>query len=233
MEKKDAKSNVKHYLGKLNEVHNLFNSNELSISYDQLSTKDEVEQELLYFKEDGKEKKGIFVFSFPYYIKELEDQEFKKMLGQNSLNFKIMNTYDLLKKESSKKKNSKGVRVNEILSRVSWKDDKLKNNPKILRRVLTLSYYLGWDLKKDKDSFDSDFFIDIKDSSYFNKQKQRFNLDVAIPINETSEYILFINLKGDLNFVFKNKCIFTKQDVENITIKSLKDTFKIKTINLE
>ncbi len=233
MEKKDAKSNIKHYLDKLNEVHSLFDSKQLNIGYDRLSNKKDVEHELLYFKQQDKEKKGIFVFSFPYYLKELEDQEFKGMLGQNSLNFKIYNAYNKLKAACECKKECQGVRVNDILAQISWGDNKSVNNPKILRRILSLSYYLGWDLKKDKDSFDPDFFLEIENSNFLTKPKQRFNLDVSIPIKETKNYILYINIKADIIFVFKNKDKFNKQDIEKDVIKALKDTFKIQNITIE
>lgn len=234
MVKDDSKIKMKHYLDKMSFVYALFDKKSIRVSLDRLKNEESIDQELIYFKDGSKETKGIFVFGFSFFLKELENQEFKKMLGQNSLNFKIYKAYADLKLicdlKKDKKNNCGNVHVNDILGKVSWEEDNSINKPKILRRILLLSYYLGWDLQKYEESFDNDYHIKIEDYSFFNKLKQRFNLSILLPIFDDVDSFMFVNSKGDLNFVFKDRDSFTKEDVEKIVLKKFGKEFKIKDI---
>jgi hypothetical protein len=231
MVKDDSKSKVNHYLNKLSFVYGLFGKKNLSVSLDRLKNEESTEQELIYFKNGGYETKGIFVFGFSFFLKELENQEFKKMLGQNSLNFKIYKAYSDLKivcdLKKDKKNSCSNVHVNDILEKISFGNGKSVDRAKVLRRILLLSYYLDWNLVKDEESFDNDYHIQIQNFGFLNKMKQRFNLDIFLPIMEDDSSIMFVNSKGDLNFVFIDRGSFTRDDVEKIVLKKFKKEFKI------
>lgn len=229
---KESKELIKHYKDKLDFVYGLFGRKSLQIGYDNLVNSEVVSQEILYFKDKLGEKKGIFVFSFPFFIRELEDDDFKKMLGYNSLNFKINQAYIDLKNACSKKKGCKGVLVNDILNKVCVTGNNVTGRPKVLRRILTLSYYLGWNLIKSSDSIDTDYYVEIPDD-FLRKQKQRFNLDIALLLNETEEFLLFVNMKGDLSLVLKQRVEFSKEYVEGSVLPYLKGRFEIGSISID
>lgn len=199
---------INHYSNKLNFIAELSKISKLKIIYDRLNSEESVDQELLYFKINGEEKKGIFLFSYKYFIKELNDHEFKRILGRkNMLNIIIFNAYKLLEKNGFAK-------ISDILNYINKNFNEFnyvsKNN--VLNRILTLAYYHNWDLRKTEDEIDSDFFISIPDN--FSKLKQRFNLENFSTIVDNSKYFFFLNGKGDLCFIFKDKDKFNKVDVE-------------------
>lgn len=229
MNTKENQKNIEHYKNKLNSINELYNKKQLNVTYDRLQQEKQVDNELLYFKESKNETKGTFVFSFDCFLKELKNQEFKKYLSYNALNFKIYNTYLKLKK--SKAKNA-DVNVNEIIEILSKEHQDYLNKPKILKRIFTLSYYLNWNIKKKNNSIDSDYSINIK-SKFIQKIKQRFNLDIAILLKEDEEVLFFVNQKGDLNIVIKNLEYFNKDDIQKIVVPILQNEFKIKTIKIQ
>lgn len=223
------KDEIVHYTEKLSRISSLYGKKKLNISFDRLEKEQEVDQELIYFKDKSQEYKGIFVFSFPFFLKELKDDEIKKILGYNFLNIKIFATYDRLK-SSIDKKSFLGVSVNDIIRDIyDNADEKLLRESKILERIFTMAYYYGWDIQKDKNSIDTDYLL-IVPSNFRKKPKQRFNLDIAIPIIDNEKIMFFVNMKGDLCFVFKDRSKFSKEDVEKVVLKYLKREFGIEEI---
>ena len=232
MTTKQLKSKIEHYKNKLDIISNIINNKELKVSYDVLKESNKTNQELLYFKTNGNKEKGLFIFSFPFFIEKLKDHEFKKMLGANSLNYQIYLAYNDLKKSCDLNSKCKGVKVSEIIDKLTKNSKSTVAKPKLLRRILTLSYYLKWDLKQDNEAFDTEYFIKL-DNDFIEKQKQRFNLDVAIQIDENNSYLLFINLKGDLCLVLKEKNKFYTNTVEKDIFPYLQEVLNIKKITVE
>lgn len=226
MRLKDNKSKLRHYLSKLQSIYDLYNSDSLNISFDRLSKEKKVDYELLYFKNEQKEKKGIFVFSYDMYIKELKDQGIKKVLAHNVLNFRIHCAYRRLVE-----KDGELVSINEIISLMTKRDPTIARE-RILARLMSLAYYHGWNLKKGSDSIDNDYSIAIP-SDFRVKMKQRFNLDLYKNLVDDREVQLFINIKGDLIFVFKAMDKFTKDDIKKTLGNCLKNEFGIKKILFE
>lgn len=219
----------KEYLGKLklrlSELENLFSVKELTVSYDVLASKSKTDNELLYFNTDGKEITGIFIFGHSFFVHELNEQDFKRTLGQNSLNLKIYNAYKKLRRKQRR------VKISDIINCLH---DKKKDSREIhitLRRILTLAYYLNWNLEKDKKDIESDFYIEIPDK-FLLSLKRRFNFDIVSPVYENSDFFVFLNARGKLNLVFKEMDDFTKSDVEK-HMNVLKKVFKIKKINFK
>jgi hypothetical protein len=224
MTKKTNKEKINHYMQKLNSIHELYNQKELTISFDRLKNNQEVNYELLYFKTSkNTEEKGLFVFSYSAFIDELKNQESKKILSQNFLNFRIYCAYEKLSQKS------KIVKVSEILEILN-KDDPTLSKSRILNRLFTLAYYHDWDFQKDEKSIDSDYFIEIP-NNFTKRPSQRFNMDVFLEIKNNKKIFFFINLKQDLILVLKEYKTFNKDEIKKITQKYLKDEFNIKNIN--
>lgn len=222
MESKNLKETIVHYKEKLNLIESLFNLNKLELSFDNLNSSDAVEQEILYFKFKEEEKKGIFVFGFDFFLKELNDHEIKRVFGPNYLNFLISEAYSKL---CLKKKE---VSVNLIAEEILKFHKNSYPKHKIFERILMLAYYNNWTLIRDEKAIDSDYLVVIPNN--FIRIKQRFNLENSISIKENENYLCFINRKGDLIFVFKKKIKFTRSDVEIELCDEFKEIFKINNI---
>ncbi|MFW6286271.1 MAG: hypothetical protein ACOC16_04080 [Nanoarchaeota archaeon] len=223
MTKKTSQLKINHYMQKLNTISKLYNQNELLISFDRLKNNKEVDYELLYFTNKEKtEEKGLFIFSYKAFIEELKNQESKKILSQNFLNFRIYTTYEKLYQKS------KIVKVSEILEILNKNDPNLSKN-RILNRLFTLAYYHNWNFKKDENCIDPDYFIEIP-NNFTKRPSQRFNMDIFLEIKNTKKILFFINLKQDLILVLKEYQNFSKDTLKQIVQKQLKDEFNIKKI---
>lgn len=206
----DFKDYIQKVQNRLSFIENLQENKHITLSYDSLKKSMKTTHELLYVSISGEDEfPGIFVFGSQFYIDDLNEQEFKHKLSLNSLNFKIMRAYKRLKKKQD------SVKVSDILQEIQ---DKKKDSSElhiILRRILTLAYYLNWNLKKDKNDIEGDSIIAIPDR-YLLRLKQRFNFDVMCSIYENEEVFLFLNSQGKLNLVFKEKDEFTRRDLETL-----------------
>jgi len=221
----EFKEYIEKYSQRIDEVSNLFNCDDLTINFDRLVSKKKVSYELLYFNFLNKEIAGSFIFGFNFYVKELEEQEFKKILTHNSLNYKIFNAY------LSLTKNQKEVKISEILQLIQ---DKRKDSMQVhvlIERIMSLSYYFNWSLKKVKNDFEGDYLIKIP-NKFLNKLKQRFNFDIVTQIYENEDLFVFINPRGKINFVFKQINDFTKSDVKKLISPALKKIFSINSIKI-
>jgi len=223
MEFKDYVNNT---LQKFDLLKSLFGKEELAISYDILSKEAKTEQELLYFKLKDKEIKGLFVFGFDFFVKELKEQEFKKTISQNATNFKIYNAYSIIKKTQKK------VKISDILNKLTNERKDSLVVDKYLKKILSLAYYMNFKLEKAEADIENDYYIEIP-KSYLVKLKQRFNLDVIHSIYEDENAFVFLNAKGVLNFVFKKKDSFENSDIEKTLFPILKKIFSIKDIFVE
>ncbi len=219
------KSYVKKYITRLNLIEKLFGSKLLLLSYDKLKVEDKVDYELLYFNSNEAEP-DLFVFGFDFFLSDLSEQEFKRIIGHNSLNFKIYDAYYKLKKKQKK------IKISDILNQLQNKrKDSLLIN-KILKRILILAYYLNWDIQKDKSDFEGDSCIKIPDN-YLIKLKQRFDFTIVTSIYEDNNLFIFLNTKGKLNLVFKELDKFSKKDVEKLVPNIFKKIFNIKKIEFK
>lgn len=200
-------------------VENLQKNKHVTISYDSLEKSTTTDSEMLYFTlEDGSEHSGMFVFGSQFYIDDLNEQEFKHKLSLDSLNFKILRAHKRLSKKS------KQVKISDILQEIQ---DKKKDSSElhiILRRILTLAYYLNWDMKRDTQDIEGDSFITIPDR-YLLKLKQRFSFEMMCGVYEDEEVFLFLNTRGKLNMVFKDKDEFSRRDIEKIVPKLMSTIF--------
>lgn len=202
----------------------IFERDLIIINPDKLLTEKNVDHEVLYFKDKKLEQELVFVFGFDFFIKGLEEQEFKKNINQNSLNFRIIKAYNQAKLEN------KIVRVADILNNIQDKNkDSLELNH-ILRKLLTQAYYLGWNIKKDKNSIDSDYLIEIPEN-WMIKVKQRFNFDIISTIYEDNNIFMFMNGKSKIMAIFKNQDEFNLVDLESKVYPVIKKVFQIKQIN--
>ncbi len=222
MNEESFSEKIDHYIDKYGFLRSLIRSKNVVVSLDRLNNEKEVDQELIYFKDDNKEHKGIFVFSYDFFLKELKDHDMKRYLGPNFLNLQIHHAYLKLKKQI------KNVSVNDIIEEIVKRDEccGFITKNKILKRILTIAYYHNWELKKDDNSVvDSNYFINMPND--FKKLKQRFNIHNSITILDDDKYFFFINGKGDLTFVFKEKSVLNKQDICELLDIFLKE-FNIK-----
>lgn len=222
----DFKNYMKRFEERLILINNLFDKKELCLSFDKLKSENKVDHEILYFKHNGDEDTGIFIFGFKFFLQENKEQEFKKILGQNTLNFKIYKAYKDLKKSQNK------IKVTDILNHIQNERKDSLDLHKYLRRILTLAYYFNWDLVKDKKDLEGDQFIQIPDK-FLIKVTQRFNFDIAAAIYENDDLMMFMNSRGKMNVVLKDLDCFTKSDIEKLLIPTLKKVFQIKKINIE
>jgi hypothetical protein len=220
----------KEYVEKLEErikmITSLFESDKLVISCDILKDKELSDYELLYFSDNiHAEEAGLFVFGSQFFTDDLSEQEFKEHLSLNALNFRILRAFKELKKTQ------KRVKITDILNQIQ---DKRKDSAQlhvILRRILTLSYYLNWNVKKDKTDLEGDSFIEIPDKFLF-KLKQRFSFENICSVYENKDVFVFLNSRNKLNFVFKNQDTFSKEDIVKSVLPTLRKIFKIKSIDL-
>ena len=220
------------YMYKLEErmklITSLFDSKKLVISCDILKDKEFSDYELLYFSDETHpmEEPGLFIFGSQFFVDDLSEQEFKEHLSLNALNFKILRAFKELKKSQKK------VKITDILNQIQ---DKRKDSAQlhvILRRILTLSYYLNWVVKKDKSDLEGDSFIEIPDKFLF-KLKQRFSFENICSVYENADVFVFLNSRNKLNFVFKNKNEFSKEDIIKSVLPTLRKIFKIQSIDLK
>lgn len=219
------------YEEKIQRINSLFGKENIGVIYDKLEHDNQVDKDLIYFNDGNKEFPGLFIFGAEFYADEMAEQEFKKVLGHNSLNFKILSAYKkVFQKNVQNGKNQ--VKVSDILNEIQdEKKDSLQVHV-ILRRILTLAYYLNWDLKKDENDFEGDNLIEVPDR-FMVKLKQRFNFDMLSAIYENEDLFFFINSRGKLNLVFKVKDTFSKKDVEKHVFPVLKKVFNIGSIKIE
>ena len=215
----EFKGYVQHLQERLKFVEDLHEVKQIVFTYDGLKKKTSVDHDLLYIKlPDGKERTGMFVFGSDFFIADSSEQEFKQKLALNSLNFKILRAYKRLKKHNDE------VKVSQILNEIQDKKKDSGEVDVILRRLLTLAYYLNWPMKKDKNDIEGDSIIEIPDR-YLLRLKQRFDFDVMCSIYENEEIFLFLNSRGKLNMVFKDKDTFTKRDLEFVVPKIMQKVF--------
>jgi len=223
----EFKSYINKYCDRINMINSLFGVKKLSLSYDRLvGNVESVDFDLLYFKLDDLEFSGMFVFGYEFFLSDLSEQEFKRTLGHNTLNFKIFNAYHKLKKKFRK------VKISDILNKIQ---DEKKDSGKIniiLRRILILAYYLNWEIVKDKKDIEGDSFIKISEK-YLSKLKQRFDFTVVTSIYEDEKLFVFLNTRGKLNMVLKDYDSFSRVEIEKLVPKVLKKVFKIKKISFE
>jgi hypothetical protein len=219
----DFKEYVEVYEERISKIKYLFCVEEVVINYDNLKTDTKVDNEQIFCKFDSNQEISIFVFGSEFYEKELGEQEFKKVLGQNVLNYKIYNAYNQLKLKNKK------IKIVDILNKITDKKKDSCDVHRILRRILTLAYYYNWDLKKDKKDFEGDYFVDMN-PNYLIRLNQVYDFDIISPVYENSDLFVFLNKRGKLNFILKQRDIFSKYDVENLVIPALKKVFKIKRV---
>lgn len=198
----------------------IFSKDKLKVNFDKLSSEKLVDHEVLYYNLNENDEEFTFVFGYDFFVKGLEEQEFKKMINQGSMNFKIYKAYRAAKLENKK------VKIGDILNKMQNKDKDSLELHEILKKLLTLSYYMGWDVKKDKNDIESDFFIEIPETWLF-RVKQRFNFDIMSAIYEDNNLFIFLNGKGKLVSVFKDLNEFTKVDIENKLFNALRKVFDI------
>lgn len=223
--------NFREYIHKLESrislITSLFDSKKLTISCDILNETEKTDYDLLYFSDAiHQEEVGLFVFGSQFFIDDLSEQEFKEHLSMSSLNFKILRAFKQLKEKQKK------VKITDILNQIQ---DRRKDSSQlhvILRRILTLSYYLNWDVKRDKSDLEGDSFIEIPDKFLF-KLKQRFNFENICSVYENNDVFVFLNARNKLNFVFKNKNDFSKEDLVKFVLPTLRKIFKIKSIDFK
>lgn len=204
----------------LNGLLGLFGKKKITVSFDTLKHEKETDSESIYVKLDNKNEMEVFVFGSLFYEKELDDQNFKKKLSQNALNFKIYVAYNELKKEQKK------VKVSEIINKIQYRrrDPVTLNN--LLKRIMTLSYYLGWGLERDKNDLEGDFYVDVT-TDYTVSLNQKFNLDTVFSICDCDTGYFFLNSRFELTIVIKDKRIFTKDDVKKQVEFCMKEKFAI------
>lgn len=220
----EFKTYVEKYLHRIERINSLFNLKELKIGYDILSNKvKKAQRELLYFNFDSEEDSGAFIFGFNYFISELNEQEFKRLLGQNSMNYKIYKAYYDLSK--SKKK----IKISEILNKIQDGEKDSLEIHKLIERILSLAYYFNWNLERDKKDIEGDSFVEMS-NRFLLKVKQRFNFDIISSVFENDEIFIFLNVRGKLNIVFKNLDEFNKRDIEKKVLPILKKIFGINKI---
>jgi hypothetical protein len=213
---------------KADNILNLYNSDEIIINLDKLSKEVETDHDVIYYKSEksNEEKEFIFVFGYEFFIKELEDQEFKKLINEDAKFFKIMDAYFKAKSKFGK------VKVSDILNEIQDKEKDSLELHKYLEKILTQAYYLGWPLRRDQKDFEEDFFIEIP-NRYLLKMKQRFNFDIIEKVYENEELFIFLNAKTKLYLILKNKNYFTQNDIIEKVIPAIKEKFQINEIKLE
>lgn len=222
----DFQSYVDRHINKFEIIKHLFGMKKVVLSFDKLRSDKVVDSELLYVKDSDTEDAVFFVFGFNFFIKELSEQEFKKYLGQNVLNFKIYKAYYDLKNGMDR------IKVSDILNKIQNKRKDSVDVHRNLRRIMSMAYYLGWELEKDVKDLEGDYFISIPDE-FLVKIKQRYNFEMLTALYENQDLMVFLNTKGKINVVFKDLDVFSKKDVEMKVVPSLKHIFNIKSIDLE
>lgn len=217
-------SEIKKIQEKIKFLDNLFNCNNLQINFDSLNSSNLVENEILYFKSDNlKEFEGLFIFGFNLFLKDLKEQEFKEILGLNSLNLKIHRAYRFLIKKQ------KEVNVSDIINLVQNKEKDSLDVNEVIGRILSLAYYLNWDLEKNKKDIEGDFKIKMP-NIYSAKLKNRFNFNLTYSVYENDDLFIFLNAKSKLYCVFKELDKFSKKDIQKFIEPILIEIFKIKNV---
>lgn len=222
----ELKSYLKKSKKRIESIISIFEKEELKLSFDKLETEKIVDHEVLYKNLNDEESELLFVFGFDFFEKELEDQEFKKMINQNSLNFKVLKAYY----DISKKK--KEVLVSDILNQIQDKEKDSLQLHQFLKKILTQAYYMGWKLEKKNCDIDSiDYSIEIP-KNFLVKVKQRFNFDIVSQIYENDNLFIFLNAKSKLMLIFKNRDMFTKVDILKEVNPVLKEIFGVNEVIL-
>lgn len=221
-------TNFKQYLFDLDEkIHflkDLYSKPELTLSYDNLVKKEQVDYELLYIDSDSSEEKGLFVFGFNHFTSELSEEEFKDNITFESINFKIYQAYWSLKKNQNK------VKVSEILSFIQDRRKDSSQVDDILKRVLSLAYYFNWKLEQDSEDIESDYLITIPES-FLIRLKKRFDLTMLHSIYEDGELFMYLNSKGRINVVFKYLNTFSKKDIQDLLLPAVKKAFELEDVS--
>jgi hypothetical protein len=209
-------------IDKANNILNLYKLNEINIIFDKLNTEKETDQEVLYYK-NGTEKELMFLFGFDFFVKEIEDQQFKKLINEDALFFRIIDAYFKAKKKYKK------VKISDILNEIQNKEKDSLELHKYLEKILTQSYYLGWSLERDKKDFEEDFFIEIPDR-YMLKMKQRFNFEILEKIYEDANIFVFLNSKTKICCIFKHKNKFNIENIKKEVFPFIENNFKLKIL---
>jgi len=227
------KSFIDKSINRIKEIERLFNLENLNISYDKLKNGTKTDFEIIYYNnknnKNTNEGELIFIFGFNYFLKELGEQEFKKKLNQDYLDFLIYRAYFDLKKQKTENKEKTKIKISEILNKIQNKEKDSLELHKILEKIFTQAYYLDWKIEPDQNAVEKDYFIEIP-NTFLIKLKQRFNLDIIEHIYENENIFLFLNAKNKLILVFKQLDQFTKKDLEKYTFETIKKLFNIKKI---
>jgi hypothetical protein len=219
----DFQTYMQRYLSRIQLLCELFGTEELTLHYDRLSAQDEVDHEQLYLTDGKEERIGAFIFGFQFFLAEQGEQEFKRLLGLNSLNFRILHAYKQLKQHQRK------VKVTDIVNHLQNRQKDSGEVHQLIQRILTLAYYLNWRLERDKKDLEGDYIITINDR-FLQQLTMRYNFDVLASVYENETFFCFVNARGKLNVVFKEKESFTKDDIETMVLPKLEDIFGIERI---
>jgi len=218
----EFKDYVNKHLSRLQALEKFFETENLTYQLDTLEENSRVNQELLTLSSSkGKENFPIFIFGFEFFNKDLEEQEFKRGIGYDYLSFRILRTYKDIKE------NKERVKVSDILRCLHDEEKDSTTINVYLQKIFSLAYYLDWDLEKDSNDIEKDYFIDIPDK-FLLKPKQRFNYDITSKVYEDSNLFVFLNSKGKLNLVFKQLDDFTKEEIKNFVIPVIENIFNAK-----
>ena len=90
-------SKLKEFLISLNQrislILEFYSSESITLSYDNLKKSSYCDYEVLYTTDsNGDEQPCFFIYGSKFFVEDLSEQEFKKYLSMNSLNFKILQT---------------------------------------------------------------------------------------------------------------------------------------------
>ncbi|MFW5704521.1 MAG: hypothetical protein ACOCXG_01640 [Nanoarchaeota archaeon] len=215
------------YENRIKKIKDMFEKKKVKLCFDTLNKKPKTDHEQIFCNCGGKkEDLNFYIFGFDFYLKELKEQEFKRILGTNPLNLKIYHAYNQLKKKQKK------VKVTEILNYMQDENKDSLEVHKILRRILTLSYYFDWTLTKDKKDIEGDSYIEIP-PFYLVKLKQRYDFDPVAYVYENEELFVFVNKRGKLNIILKNKNEFDRPDIETFVAPVMQKVFNIKEVLIE
>lgn len=199
------------------------NQKELEIELEQFSSQT---TDLCEIYEINAKKPLLYVFSASKYIQEVEEHRFKQLLSVSAKTIKLMQAI----KKAREKHNKLKLSISQIIQQLDTHSNQEKHN--YISHLLSLAYYLDWDIEKESNEIDTQSYV-LAPHSFLNPLKERFNLSNICAIYEDEKIAMYINSNYEVIAFFKIQGEFSREDVKEVIIPALKETFSFDKVELQ
>ncbi|MFP4401865.1 MAG: hypothetical protein ACLFPL_01400 [Candidatus Nanoarchaeia archaeon] len=184
------------------------------------------EKNICELYEVGANSPLIYIFSSTKYIQEIEEHRFKQLLISSAKTIKLMQAV----KKAREKNNSLKLSISQITNELDIHS--IQEQHKYVSHLLSLTHYLDWDIEKHQQDIENESYI-LFPHTFLLELKERFNLTNIFSIYEDEKIAIFLNARHEIISFFKDKSVFTNNDIKTIILPALKQSLNFKEISLK